>query len=53
MGVAWHKSTELDQKKMTKNIVDHMTDQAHQLSRFTVQEVRHSSGKDDKRATGV
>lgn len=53
MGVAWHKSTELDQKKITKNIVDHMTDQAHQLLRFTVQEVRHSSGKDDKRATGV
>lgn len=59
VGVAWHKATELDQRKMTKNIYEHMTNQFRCLIELIVEEVRplHSPLKvpikDDKRSNGV
>ncbi|KAG0591890.1 hypothetical protein KC19_1G209800 [Ceratodon purpureus] len=51
VGVAWHKATELDQRKVTKNIYEHMTNQFRSLIEIIVDEVQppHSPAKDEKR----
>jgi hypothetical protein len=50
VGVAWHKATELDQRKMTKNIYEHMTSQFRSLIEIIVEEVHpHPLVKDEKR----
>jgi hypothetical protein len=59
VGVAWHKATELDQRKMTKNIYEHMTNQFRFLMELMVEEVEpqysirlkeEKRSKDDKRS---
>lgn len=51
VGVAWHKATELDQRKMTKNIYEYMTNQFRSLIEIIVEEVQpqHTPAKDEKR----
>jgi len=46
VGVVWHKSTEA-QKKMTKNIHEHMAWQIQELTDITVEEVFQRSGTND------
>ena len=37
-GVVWHEGTELDQRKMTKNVYEHMTNQLRCLVQLLVEE---------------
>lgn len=46
VGVVWHKSTDA-QKKMTKNIHEHMAWQIQELTDITVEEVFQRSGTND------
>ena len=51
VGVAWHKATELDQRKVTKNIYEHMTNQYRSLIEIIVEEVQPqpAPAKDERR----
>lgn len=60
VGVAWQKATELDQRKMTKNIYEHITNQYEALVEFIVEEVQRRNSPrnppmndDSKRINGV
>lgn len=60
VGVAWQKATELDQRKMTKNIYEHITNQYQALVEFIVEEVQQGNSPrnppmndDSKRINGV
>ena len=52
VGVVWHKSTEA-QRKITKNIYEHMRKQIQDLLDITVEVVQRESDTIDKTVTGI